>query len=314
MSAMHDFHTDEEFKLRDATSYDHVIDEFDRFTERFTPPLARRLVELAAPRPGERVLDIGTGLGIVAFEALEHVRPEGEVLGIDLSTRMIASASAKRLTLPIAAQHAIAFEEMDAEALALEDESFDVVVSLFALLHFPNPDVALREMKRVLRPGGRLVIAVGSRPPLLDANGFRDHVAQLGRIASQMRGKRVTAPALLDALVERMLPSRGGPEESPLAAAGRQRSQRVPRLVRDAGFTSVRSTWEGHQSVIDSAEEFWDLQRTFSSIARKRLEASTRAEVEPVRAAFMAECKRVQSAGGQLVYPHAALFVSAVRP
>jgi ubiquinone/menaquinone biosynthesis C-methylase UbiE len=115
------------------------------------------LMALASPAAGEQVLDIACGTGLVSFEAARAVGPKGRVLGIDLSERMInvAERRARDLTLSNCS-----FSRMDAEMLALPDASFDVVLCALGLMYVPDPEQALREMKRVLRPGGRLSLAV----------------------------------------------------------------------------------------------------------------------------------------------------------
>src|SRR6516164_2902240 len=107
----------ERFKVQDASSYDTVANDFDRFTRRFTPPIARKLVTLANLQPGATVLDVGTGTGVVALEAASRVGPGGHVIGIDLSGGMLA----------VAREHAkrgggtSEFRVMDAENLAFAD-------------------------------------------------------------------------------------------------------------------------------------------------------------------------------------------------
>jgi ubiquinone/menaquinone biosynthesis C-methylase UbiE len=129
--------------------------------ERFmVPPLfapaAERLLDVARPRPGERVLDVGCGTGIVARLAAPIVGAAGTVTGIDISPVMlgVARAAGKREGL------AIAWREGPAETLPFEDMSFDVVTCQFALMFFTDRRKALAEMRRVLVEGGRMVVSV----------------------------------------------------------------------------------------------------------------------------------------------------------
>ncbi len=302
----------EAFKVRDAGSYDDLTAEFDRFTARLSQPLAEHLVALAQLTPGERVLDIGTGTGVIALLAAGRVAPKGAVTGIDLSEGMLKAASEKasRAGLAPLAQ----FRHMDAEALEFADASFDAVLSLFALLHFPNPLTALKEMLRVLRPGGKLVLAIGSRPSLASRKGFAQGVHHWRNRGLVRQGKLLIAPGFLDSLVEKHLPRAQEPEESDLASRHHARTRNVLELVRSAGFGNIRTDWMGHEPAIENAEEFWDVQRTFSSIARKRLATASAEMVEAIRREFSDACAEVQARGGRLVYPFGAFFVVARRP
>jgi ubiquinone/menaquinone biosynthesis C-methylase UbiE len=117
------------------------------------------LLALAGLRPGERVLDVACGTGHGARAAALAVGPCGTVLGVDLSGAMVEAAQSRsQLALPGAAP--VCFARMDGEALDLPDASFDVVLCVLGLMYMPQPAQALREMRRVLRPGGRLAAAV----------------------------------------------------------------------------------------------------------------------------------------------------------
>jgi ubiquinone/menaquinone biosynthesis C-methylase UbiE len=118
-------------------------------------PRATDLLDLAAPRPGERVLDVACGTGIVARLAAERVGPTGNVVGLDLNPGMLAVAGS---ATPAGAS--IEWRKANAEDMPFPDESFDLVVCRQGLQFFLNKPVALREMHRVLTPGGRLAISV----------------------------------------------------------------------------------------------------------------------------------------------------------
>ncbi len=300
------------FKSRDAASYDPLTAEFDRFTRRLTQPLAERMIDLAKLLPSERVLDLGTGTGIVALAAAQTANFHGGITAVDLSEGMLSAAKSRALQEGLGGR--VAFSRMDAEALALKNVAFDVALSLFALLHFPNPLMALRELFRVLRPGGRLVLAVGSGPAWASRNGLTEGVKFLRRRLAIRRNKLLIGPSSLNDLIARRLEGRTDPEESSLAREGRKRTRRVPGLVRDAGFCRLQTSWSGAEAVIETPEEFWDLQRTFSSFARKRLLDADARQAEAVRAEFLETCREVQAHGGKLTYPYGALFVVAKRP
>jgi SAM-dependent methyltransferase len=225
------------------------------------------------------------------------------VVGIDLSSGMLAVA--RRHAAPYG--EALEFREMDAEKLAFPDAGFDSVVSLFALLHFPNPLTALREIHRVLRPGGSVALAVGSRPPLSFA-GIAHRIGRIPFLVGHLCGRVLIAPRFLDELVLRHIPDSAAPEETELAGHSRNRSAAVPHLLAQAGFQVSTVTWQGFEAPLASIEEFWDVQCTYSSIARKRLAAASTAQRRAVEAEFTARCQNVLDRGGRLVYTYAALY------
>lgn len=124
--------------------------------ESLTTPAAAKLVEFAEIKPGQRVLDCACGTGVVAITA---ARKGAQVKGLDLAPALIERAEANS----IMAQTEIEFTEGDVEALPYVDASFDVVLSQFGHMFAPRPEVAISEMLRVLKPGGR--IAFSTWPP-----------------------------------------------------------------------------------------------------------------------------------------------------
>jgi len=127
-------------------------------------PLATDLIRLAALRPGERVLDVACGTGVVARLASPQVGTIGTVAGLDVNPGMLAVA---RSTTPPGMS--IEWHEASAEAMSLPEASFDVVLCQMGLQFMPDKHAALREMWRVLVPGGRLILNVPGPTPRLFA-------------------------------------------------------------------------------------------------------------------------------------------------
>lgn len=111
---------------------------------------------LGAFLPGERVVDVGCGAGLDSLIAARMVGAEGSVVGVDMTPAMLAKAHA---SAAMAGYANLTFREGYAEALPIPDEWADVVISNGALNLMPDKTAALREMARVLKPGGRLQIA-----------------------------------------------------------------------------------------------------------------------------------------------------------
>lgn len=305
----------ENTKTQDAASYDRVSEAYARFTDLTTQALAESVVHLAALQPGDRVLDVGTGTGIVALEAGRRLAAAGgRVAGVDISGGQLAVARRKGQEAGVGS--VVQFARCDAESLPFADGSFDVIVSLFALLHFPDPERAVREMFRVLRPQGRLVIGVGAPPSRTTWQGWKHRLNRLPDLVRLARGRLLLAPAMLDRLVGEMLPpqpeSEGG-ASSTAASHSLRREREITALLRQTGFSRIHSQWEGHRTEFADEEEFWQLQSTFSSVARKRLQSAGADEVERLRDQFRSACLAVQARGGTLEYHHAALLASARR-
>jgi ubiquinone/menaquinone biosynthesis C-methylase UbiE len=117
---------------------------------------ATDLVDQAAPRPGERILDAACGTGVVARVAAERVGSTGRVAALDINPGMLAVAR----SLPAAPAAAIEWYEGSVLALPFSDAAFDVVLCQLGLQFFPDRTAALREMRRVLVPDGRLAVSV----------------------------------------------------------------------------------------------------------------------------------------------------------
>ena len=141
-------------------------------------PAADALVEVSAPQPGERVLDVAAGTGNVAIRAAAR---GAKVTAADLAPRMVRLG--RERTGP-----AVEWIEADVEDLPLPDNTIDLVLSAFGVVFAPRPEVALAQLRRVLKPGGRLAVTAWT------ADGY---IADRARILRQFVPPDAAAPDTL---------------------------------------------------------------------------------------------------------------------
>ena len=137
--------------------WDKASAAYETFWQNQLKPAQDRLLEMADIQNGEKVLDLACGTGLVSFRAAADAGKEGMVLGTDISDKMIELATSNGIEKNLSN---IKFQRMDAEDLPLTAQSFDVVLCALGLMYMPNPLKAMKEIYRVLRPGGRAVAAV----------------------------------------------------------------------------------------------------------------------------------------------------------
>ena len=150
------------------------------------------VADAAGIRRGDKALDVGCGTGVLAREALRRVGQEGQVVGLDLNEGMLAVAARTEPN--------VEWRQGDAASLPFEDASFDVVVSQFALMYFPDRAASLREIWRTLAPGGRLAIAVWA--PIEHARGYQILVEIAARQCGHEAADVLAAPFVLGDRVE----------------------------------------------------------------------------------------------------------------
>ena len=148
---------------RVAEVFDRVADRYDLMNDLMSLGLHRAwkafAVDIARPRPGERVLDVATGSGDLAAALERRVAPGGEVWITDVNRRMLSRGRDRLLDAGSLAPAV----QCDAERLPFPERSFDCVTMGFGLRNMTHKDAALAEMARVLKPGGRLVVLEFSR-------------------------------------------------------------------------------------------------------------------------------------------------------
>jgi SAM-dependent methyltransferase len=282
--------TDQEASIRDGVRRAWAS-RARGYAERAAPStalFARRLVGMIQPQPGERVLDVATGPGVVALAAAELVGPAGRVLATDLVPEWAAVVAERAAAAGLAN---VTFRAMSADALELPDGGFDVALCQFGLMLVPDPVKALREMHRVLRAGGRLGVVVW---------GTIDRVPYFGVV------DRHLAPHLTPPVPGS--PAARLPSPTSLGAPGL-----IERHAAAAGFTDVRAERHAVDVSVTSSDAVWrdrveegppHLREAVGRLCpdvRRRLHDETVADLDQYRR------------GDRLVLPSEAVYLTATR-
>ncbi|SDW97811.1 class I SAM-dependent methyltransferase [Lysobacter enzymogenes] len=129
-----------------------------------TAAYGRAAFAAAAPQPGEAVLDIGCGAGATSFELARAVGAGGSVTGVDISAPLLGRARERATTHGLNVE----FREADASRPSFAPHSFDLLFSRFGVMFFDDPAAAFAELRKTLKPGGRLAFACWQEPQLND--------------------------------------------------------------------------------------------------------------------------------------------------
>jgi ubiquinone/menaquinone biosynthesis C-methylase UbiE len=268
--------TAEERNRQAVANFDVLADTYDAMG--FVVRTAARLVELAALRPGERVLDLATGTGLAALAAAQAVGPTGHVLGTDLAQAPLARARAKAAASGLAN---VEFSVGDAETPALPDRAVDVVLCASGIFFLPHPDAAVKEWRRVTRSGGRVLFS--SFGP--------------GVVWGRLR-------ALYNEHLGRFLPSAPTSPQTVFSAD-------CLRLLNNAGFDLVHVGEERLDYYVSDVESLW--REIWSGVMRLALLRLTGDQLASFRRDYLADVDRLRTIDGiRMEVP--AIFASGVVP
>jgi SAM-dependent methyltransferase len=249
----------------------------------FGAPVAHWLIDALALQPGERVLELAAGLGETGLLAAELVAPGGSVVISDQAEGMLAGARERAEQLGVAN---VEFRVLNAEWIDLPVASLDVVLCRWGYMLMADPLAALSETRRVLRPGGRVALAVW------DEIG---HNPWAGLPALELRERGLSSP-----------PAPGTPGPFALGSA-----ERVRELLEQAGFA------DAHVQALElcrrhaSFEELWETTLDLSAAFHDAVMSEPHATGEEIKTALAERFSPYETSAGALEIPARTLVASA---
>ena len=254
------------------------------FVRKANMPVALWLVDAIAPQPGHRVLELAAGTGEVGFLAAELIRPGGELIASDFAPEMLTAAQERAAELSL---DNVRFKQIDAESIDLEAGSLDGVLCRWGYMLMADPEAALRETRRVLKPGGRLALAAWAAA---EDNPW-----------SSLFGREL---------------ARLGPAEAPAPGAPGQFAWAEPGLIEEqlasVGFVDDIHVEDLRWTVAyPDFDTWWGTTLEMSSRTREAVEPLGAAERERLREAMREAAQPFAAAGGSLAFPARTWVASA---
>jgi len=249
-------------------------------------PLTRALIEQARIAPGQSVLDVAGGSGEPSLTIAQAVGPSGFVMCTDAIAEMVAVAEREALERGLKNMQ---FRQCTADSLPFADESFDVAVSRLGVMFFPDPVAAVREMLRVIKPGGRVALAVWGKSEL---NPY-------SYVVTNVVSRYVPAAAVAP----------DAPDAFRFAEPGK-----LAGVLKDAGAIDVTERVVKFDMAAPlSPEEFWDMRSEISESLREKLKTLSN-EDRGRLADEVQEAVREFFPDGQMRFPAQMLIVSGAKP
>ncbi len=216
-------------KIKVAATFNSAADHHDDAPLAYWEVIGRRTVDRLQLRPGFTVLDVGCGTGASALPAAERVDPGGRVLGVDLAEKLLDLARAK------AAKHKlqnVEFRQDDMTALGFPDGNFDAVVSVFSVFFVSDMEGLVRELWRMVKPGGKLAITTWGPRNLEPAHTVWRESVRVERpdlYSPSRRWDRIALP------------------------------QQVLKLMEDGGVSNAEVVLESRSQVLRTPEDWWTI-------------------------------------------------------
>jgi SAM-dependent methyltransferase len=256
--------------VRAAEGWEKQADKFGKDSM----PVSAAMVEAIAPQPGHTVLDLAAGIGDTGYLAAELVAPNGQLITSDFVPEMLSAAQRRAEALGV---ENVRFRQIDAEAIDQPAASLDVVLCRWGYMLMADGEAALRDTRRVLRPGGRLALAAWAEP---EANPW--------------------SVLLVEELVARghAEPAPPGPGQFTWAPEGV-----VAENLEVAGFVDYEVAAVDFAMRYPSARGWWDEQAAMSMRLRDAAAGMSRDEVDDVVAALERNGEPWSSADGALAIP-----------
>ena len=270
--------SNEKHKQNIADNFNLVASGYDNPSQRYFPVCADKMAEYLKPKPGNRVLDIATGTGMVATAMAQAILPDGRVQAIDLSSGMLDKAYENLTRLGL---HNIDLHEMDAEQLDFKSNYFDCASCGFGIFFMPDMLASLKEWQRVLKPDGRLLFttfATGSFGEPL--NLFIKQLAELN-ISLDDNNQQLTE------------------------------MQACESILKQAGYHNVQIHSEELGYHLGSENDWWEI--IMNSALRAAVSRLTAIQFAQFRATHLAEVKKLKTDKGIWLDIH-VIFSTGKKP